>query len=176
MAGGREAHRARWVGVVEAWRRSGLTQVAFAEARGLRLDTLRAWCRRLGESPRRRRSSSPGSWPRGTPAGPAFVEVVSAGRTDHAGGASRLAHAALRDPRGHRCLPRRAVLKMRGWVSLYSAPSGSGVRGPSGSAVASPWCAGPLGSTFLRQATEGFVFASKYTRMSSAETRSPRNH
>jgi hypothetical protein len=84
MAGGREAHRARWVGVVEAWRRSGLTQVAFAEARGLRLDTLRAWCRRLGENPRRA-SSSPGSWPRGTPAGPALVEVVSAGRTERAG-------------------------------------------------------------------------------------------
>ena len=70
MASGRAANRARWVEVVEAWRRSGLTQVAFAEARGLRLGALRAWCRWLGASPR-----GASTRPREPVESPAFVEV-----------------------------------------------------------------------------------------------------
>lgn len=41
MASGRAANRSRWVEVVEAWRRSALTQVDVADARGLRLGGLR---------------------------------------------------------------------------------------------------------------------------------------
>ena len=49
-----------------------MTQVAFAEARGLRLGALRAWCRRLGASPR-----GASTRPREPVESPAFVEVRS---------------------------------------------------------------------------------------------------
>ena len=74
MASGRAANRARWAEVVHAWRRSGSTQVAFAEAQGLELGTLRAWCRRLGASPR----GAP-TRPSETAASPAFVELRPVG-------------------------------------------------------------------------------------------------
>lgn len=79
MATGRAANRVRWVELVDTWRSSGLTQVAFAEARGLRLGTLRAWCRRLGTSPR-----GASTRPREPEASPAFVEVRSVGLASRA--------------------------------------------------------------------------------------------
>lgn len=67
----RIAHRARWAETVQAWKRSGLTQRAFAERENVALGALRAWCIRLGAAPRSQRGpvASPGA---------RFVEVRTA--------------------------------------------------------------------------------------------------
>lgn len=79
--------RQQWVGLVEAWRASGQTQVEFAAVHGVNVHTLRWWVHDL-----RAHSSAVG------PARGRFVELGSAVEdppAQHAGVRVELEHAVL---------------------------------------------------------------------------------